>query len=59
MTHIDRVHAAHADGRGHSSLSTTMKLCAMLNASKKLDTVTTSLTETKVVTTSEICPKCA
>ena len=56
---VDGAHAAHQDGKGHSGLFATMGRGAMMSASKKLDLVTTSSTETEVVSNGERFPKCA
>ena len=58
-TFIDRAHAVHADGRGHSGMHLTMGKGAMMNVLKKLGLVTTSLTETEVVSNGEWFPKCS
>ena len=59
MTCINGSHATHADGKGNSGLFSKMEKVAMINVSKKLGLVTTSSTETEVVSTGEMFSKCA
>ena len=58
MIYIDGSHAIHADTKGHSGLFTTMGKGAMISQAKKLGIVTTSSTETEIVSTGERLPKC-
>ena len=53
---IDRAHAVYNDAKGHSGLYLTMGHGAMINISKKLGVVTTSSTETEVVSCGERFP---
>ena len=55
---IDGAHAVHMDAKGHSGLFATQGKGAMINVSKKLGVVTTSSTETEIVSTGERLPKC-
>lgn len=54
---IDGAHAIHADGKGHSGMFVTMGREDMINVSKKLGLVTTSSTETDVMSNGERFPK--
>ena len=56
--YIDRAHTVHQDSKGHSGLFATMGRRAMMSASKKLGLVTTSSTETEVVSNGEKFLKC-
>ena len=56
--YIDGSYAIHADAKSHSGLFLMMGRGAMINASKKLDLVTTSLTEIEIVACGERFPKC-
>ena len=58
VIYIDGSHAIHADTKGHSGLFTTMGKGAMISQAKKLGIVTTSSTETEIVSTGERMPKC-
>lgn len=58
MIYIDGAHAVHSDAKGHSGLYVTQGKGAMINVSKKLGVVTTSSTETEIVSTGERLPKC-
>lgn len=58
ITCIDGAHTVHADAKGHSGLFNTMGKGAMINVSKKLGIVTNSFTETEIVSTRELMPKC-
>ena len=53
LIHIDGAHAAHSDGKGYSGLFLIMGRGAMIKVSKKLGLVTTSFTETEVVSNGE------
>lgn len=53
IIYIDGAHAVHYDAKGHSGLFLTQGKGAMINISKKLGIVTTSSTETEVVSTGE------
>ena len=55
---IDIAHAVHADGKGHAGVVVAMKKSAIINVSKKLGLVTTSSTETEIVSNRERSPKC-
>lgn len=56
--YIDGAHAIHPDTRGHSGLYVTQGKGAMMNVSKKLGVITTSSTETEIVSVGERLPKC-
>jgi hypothetical protein len=58
IIYIDGAHAIHTDARGHSGLFVTQGKGAMISVSKKLGVVTTSSTETEIVSTGERLPKC-
>ena len=58
MIYIDEAHAVYSDGKCHSGMFVTMGHGAMINVSKKLGLVTTSSTETEVVSNGERFPKC-
>ena len=56
--YIDGVHAAYEDRKGHFGLFLTIDRGSMINQSKKLGIVTTSSTETEIVSTGEHFSKC-
>ena len=58
VIYIDGSHAIHNDTKGHSGMFTTMGKGALISAAKKLGIVTTSSTETEIVSTRERLPKC-
>ena len=58
VIYIDGSHAIHSDTKGHSGMFTTMGKGALISAAKKLGIVTTSSTETEIVSTGERLPKC-
>ena len=58
VIYIDGSHAIHNDTKGHSGMFTTMGKGALISAAKKLGIVTTSSTETEIVSTGERLPKC-
>ena len=53
---LDGAHTVHDDSKGHSGMRLTMGKGAMINASKKPGLVTTSSTETEVVSNGERFP---
>ena len=56
--YIDGAHAVHTDAKGHSGLFVTQGRGAMISVSKKLGVLTTSSTETEIVSAGERLPKC-
>ena len=58
IIYIDGDHVVHADSKGHAGLFLTMGKGAMVNVSKKLGVVTTSCTETEVMSNGERFLKC-
>ena len=58
VIYIDGSHAIHTDTKGHSGLFSTMGKGALISVAKKLGIVTTSSTETEIVSTGERMPKC-
>ena len=55
---IDGSHMVHADTKGHSGLFATMGKGAVINVAKKIGLVTSSSTETEIVSTGERINKC-
>ena len=56
--YIDGAHTIHVDAKGYSGLFLTIGRGAMIKILKKLGLVTTSSTETEVVSCGERFPKC-
>ena len=57
--YIDGAHTVYMDKKGHSSMFLMMGRGGMINVSKKLELVITSLIETKIVANRERFPKCS
>ena len=58
-THFGRImyHAAHADGKWHSSVRTTMGRGVMISTSKKLGLAANIYGESKIASDGELFPK--